>query len=106
MSERELREALRLTLSLGSAAGYDVLVAAITELVALRAQVAEAEEYNPYPVEVWSELTTAEEDEILTALGDTSVRHATDRLFASWARRVLANRRAATASGRGEEGEG
>lgn len=77
-------------------AQIDALDDAITELLAPRAQQAEAEraragaQDNPYPVEVWTELTAAEEAEILNAIRGTSVRNATDRAYASWGRRLLA----------------
>jgi hypothetical protein len=46
--------------------------------------------HNPYPVEVFSELTEAEQGEINAAMRGTSVRHPLDRTYASWGRRVLA----------------
>lgn len=79
----------------------------LDEVERLRAALAEAERaraadaavlasFNPYPVKVFTELTAAEEAEILAAIRGTTVRHATDRVYASWGRRVLANLRAAT----------
>jgi len=72
-----------------AAAPTDVAVL-VAEVRRLRAVVGALVAHDPYPVEVFSELTEAEQGEINAAMRGTSVRHPLDRTYASWGRRVLA----------------
>lgn len=47
--------------------------------------------YDPYPPDIFTELSTAEMRIIQYALANCSVRYASERLHASWARHLYSN---------------
>lgn len=59
----------------------------------LRATLVAIAAHEPYPVEVWTPLTEAEEDAIRLAIRATGVRHALDRTYAAWGRHIGARYR-------------
>lgn len=52
----------------------------------LRAALVAIAAHEPYPVEVFTPLTKAEEETIRLAIRATGVRHALDRTYAQWGR--------------------
>lgn len=59
----------------------------------LRAALVAIATHEPYPVEVWTPLTEAEEDAIGLALDRSGVRFARDRTYAAWGRHIGARYR-------------
>lgn len=58
---------------------------------ALRTALAEVAAHNPYPADIWTRLEADDEDALMRALDSQGVAFGRDRLFAHWARAVLAN---------------
>lgn len=63
-------------------------------LAALETALGAIAALDPYPVEVWTPLTEAEEEAIRVAIRQSGVRHPLDRTYGAWGRLVGARYRA------------